>query len=211
MSNTNQTNNYSSSTMILTGTGYVNVQPDTAIIRLGVVTKGYNLPNLQTENAAISQAVLDALKQFDISELKTLEYILDKNYEMHNGERIEKGYLVRHTFEIKMNQMDQIGMLIDQAVNSGANYVESIVFDVSNIEIYYLQALNLAVMNAYKKARSISLHLGLQREPFPSRIVENSATPIPYSQMFRGKEQFISTPIEPGLKKIEATVTIDFI
>ncbi|HBV66825.1 MAG TPA: hypothetical protein DEF04_00595 [Clostridiales bacterium] len=99
------------------------------------------------------------------------------------------------------------GTIIDTAVNSGANVIELISFDVSNRDYYYQQALNMAVMNAIQKAKSIALNLGIRSEPIPVRIVENSSQFAP--PLFR-RELASPTPIVPGNINIEASVTVDF-
>jgi uncharacterized protein YggE len=195
----------------MTGNGKVTAIPDIAILRLGVQTTGENLTSVQTENARISQAVLQALEEMGVTEIQTYQYLIDKVYEFENGRRIDQGYSVRNIFEIRTANMNQVGALIDTAVYFGANVVDFINFEVSDANAYYLKALNMAVMNAYQKAKSISLNQGLMMDPVPIRIVESTTTPIPYSQFFTAREGSLTTPIEPGNKQIEASVTVDFI
>lgn len=196
--------------MTLTGVGHVNVIPDTAVIRLGVQTTGANLSTAQQENAMLSQAVLQSLQQLGISDIKTFQYNIDKVYDMENNQRIDKGYMVRNIFEIRTRNIDQVGTLIDNAVNNGANIVDFINFEASDMDYYYLQALNLAVMNAIQKSKSISDNLGIKNIPVPNHITENSTVPIPYRN-FAMREGGFTTPIEPGNIQIEASVTVEFV
>lgn len=197
--------------MTLTGQGQITVVPDTAIIRLGVQTNGDNLSEVQAENAKISQAVLQAIQQLGITDIKTFQYTIEKLYDYENGNRIDKGYSVRNILEIRMNNLNQAGFVIDTAVSNGANVVDLINFEVSDPDVYYQEALNLAVMNAYEKAKSISVNLGLTMDPIPLRITENSNAPIPFSQFSSMREGAFATPIEPGNKQINASVTVEFL
>lgn len=197
-------------TMTLTGQGQVTTIPNTAIIRLGVQTNGLNLMETQAENAKISQSILKALKQIGYLDIATYQYNIDKLFDYENGNRIDRGFTVRNIFQIETNNMDQIGMIIDTAVNSGANVVDFISFEVSDPEMYYQQALNMAIMQAHQKAKSIAMRLGLPMDPVPIRIVENSSLPVPYSENFAVRDRTMATPIEPGHKRIEAHVTVDF-
>lgn len=197
-------------TMTLLGEGKITAEPDIATIRLGVQTTGENLTITQSENAQLSQSILQALYDFGISDIKTHQYTIEKQYVYENGTRIDKGYMVRNIIEFKMDNMNQIGMVIDTAVYHGANVVEAISFEVSDSNLYYQQALNLAVANAIQKARSISKNFGLVKDPLPIRIVENSSSPIPYSQFNTLREGRTTTPIEPGNIQIDASVTVDF-
>jgi hypothetical protein len=202
------TMNYSFMTML--GQGKVTAVPDLAVLRLGVQTNGDNLSDVQYENATVSQAVLDGLRQMGVSDIKTFQYSIDKLYDYVEGNRIDRGYTVRNILEIRTNQMNQVGAIIDTAVANGANVVDFISFEVSEPDFYYQQALNLAVLNAIQKARSIAMNLGFPDDPFPTSITENSTAPTPYPQPISFREGMAATPIEPGSKEIEASVTVDF-
>lgn len=200
----------SNNIMKLNGKGQVSVIPDIASIRLGVETTGYNLQKVQEENAKASLAVQQILKQFGIQEIKTIQYTIDKLYAYENDKRVDKGYSVRNIVEIKTKDMKQIGALIDAAVNNGANVIEGISFEVSNLDFYYQQALNMAVDDAIQKAESIGKQLKTAINPVPRQIVENSVQPIPYQAVYSLREGVSTTPIEPGQNQIQASVTVDF-
>ena len=193
--------------MTLTGQGQVTAVPNIAVIHLGVLTTGENLVNIQSENAQIAQSIIQALQRMSISDIKTFQYTIDKIYDYENGRQVDRGYSVRNILEIRTSNLDMVGNIIDTAVNLGANVVDLISFDVSNREYYYQQALNIAVMNAIQKSKSISMNLGIPTDPVPTHIVENSVAPI---QPFYRQELAATTPIIPGNIKIEANVTVDF-
>jgi len=203
-------NNHQNNTMTLTGQGQVTSIPNIAIIRLGVQSTGDNLVPTQSENAQISQAILQSLKELGVTDIKTFQYLIDKNYIYEDGKRIDNGYTIRNIFEIKLSYIDQVGKVIDSAVNSGANVVEFISFEVADPEFYYQQALNLAVMNAIQKAKSISMNLGVPMDSIPIRIVENSTSLMPSSQIYTFREGAFATPIEPGHYQVDANVTAEF-
>ena len=201
-------NYYPHHAMTLTGLGHVMATPDLAVIRLGVQTTGYNLSEIQPENAQISQRVIQALRQAGITEIKTIQYSIDKVYEYEAGKQIDKGYSVRNILEIKTSNIDQVGNIIDTAVTMGSNIVISISFELSDPELYYEQALNLAVDNAIQKAKTISTNLHVRLNPIPIRIIEGSSdSPFPRQQL---QYDVAATPILPGDLKIEAFVTADF-
>lgn len=201
-------NRYPYQTMTLTGEGQVTTTPDLAVIRLGVQTTGYDLSQIQSENAQISQNVINALKQTGITDIKTIQYSINKIYDYEDDIQIDKGYSVKHILEIKTDNINQVGNILDIAVNMGSNLVESISFELSEPEIFYQQALNLAIDNAIQKAKSISTNLHTKLNPIPVRIIEGNVSPIPMQQFQR---ESTTTPIVPGELKIEADVTTDFI
>lgn len=196
--------------MTLTGTGEVTTTPDLAVLRLGVETTGEPLTDIQNENARISQAVLNSLRDLNVTDINTYQYLINKRYEYEDGKQIDKGYSVRNIFEIKSNDINNIGTIIDTAVNNGANVVDFIDFQVSDTSFYYNRALDLAIKNAYQKAILVSHSLGIANTPVPIRITEVGTPPM-VSIDFARQESAVATPIEPGTKQVKASVVIKFL
>lgn len=203
----NSTNRYPNNVMTLTGQGAVTATPDLAVIRLGVQTTGYNLSRIQSDNAQVNQNIIQALNQAGYTDIRTAQYTIDKAYDYQDGNQIDKGYTVRNLLEIRTNNVSQVGAIIDTAVEMGANIVESISFEVSNPQLYYQRALNLAVNDAMQKAKSIADNLRIRLISIPSRIVENSASPAPVQEF----QRLAATTILPGNLNIEAFITADFL
>jgi uncharacterized protein YggE len=210
MVNNREMQHLSGKKMIFNGKGTVTVNPDLAILRLGVLTTGDSVTAAQKENARISQQILDALKKFGNIDIKTYQYQIEKLYDYENGNRIDRGYSVRNIYEIRTGNVGQAGLIIDTAVNNGANIVDLVSFDIAAPEKYYQQALNLAVNDAFSKAKTVSLGLKIAFDPIPILITENSNQPTPFTPMFAGREGAITTPIESGAKQIDAFVTVEF-
>lgn len=202
-------NTYNFKTMTLTGQGQIITVPDMAVVRLGVETAGDDLSAIQRENAQLSQAVVDYLKSSGVTDVKTYRYSIDRRYEYENGNQIDRGFTVRNIFEIRLEEMEQVGTVIDGAITNGANTVDFISFEVSDVQAYYQQALNQAVINAMDKADSLAVLLGLSTSPVPVKIIESSAPVMPFSQRVLSERTF-ATPIEPGNLTIEAFVSVDF-
>lgn len=200
-------NNIHNRTMTLTGQGQVTVVPNVAVVHLGVETRGENLVGIQSDNAQITQSIIQALQRMGVNDIKTFQYSINKVFDYEDGKQIDRGYSVRNILEIRTNNLDRVGNIIDTAVSMGANVVDLISFDVSNKEYYYQQALNMAVMNAMQKAKSIAMNLGISADPVPMKITENSIPPI---QPFYRQELAATTPIMPGNINIEANVTVEF-
>lgn len=194
-------------TMTLTGQGRVTLVPDVAVIRLGVQLNGGDLTSVQAQNAMLSQAVIDALHRMGITDIRTYQYTIDKFYENINGTSVDRGFTVRNIMEIRTRDINQAGAVIDAAVNAGANAVDLISFEVSDPESHYLRALDLAVMSAVEKAKSLSLELGTPVELIPVSITETSSVPRPIQPFQR---ELAATPIVPGAVTVEADITAEF-
>jgi len=198
-------NNIHKRTMTLTGHGEMDISPDTVIIRLGVETSGEDLSRIQAENTRLSQSLFQALQRMGITNIKTIQYSIDRIYDYEDGRQIDRGYSVRNILGLRTNNLEAAGSIIDAAVNTGANIVDLITFDASNREYYYQQALNMAIMNAIQKSKSIAVNLGVSSNPLPVNIIENTAMPFPVQR------EFAATPIMPGTINIAANVTVDFV
>lgn len=194
--------------MTLTGQGRVTAMPDLAVIRLGVELTGADLTSVQSQNAMLSQSVLDALDRLGISDVRTFQYTIDKYYEYNDGTPVFRGYTVRNILEFRTGDMNQLGTIVDTAVSSGANVVDLISFEVTDPDSYYRQALDLAVSDAIEKAKSISESLGIRVESIPVNITETSAQSRPPQPFQR---ELAATPIVPGSLTIEASVTAEFL
>lgn len=199
----------SPATMTLFGSAQISAIPDLAIIRLGVQTNGLNLEEIQTENATISQAILQALSRLGVTEIKTSQYLIDKNYIYENGTRVDQGYTVRNIIEFRTGDLGDVGNIIDTAVENGANIVDFVTFEVSDPEIYYQQALNQALGDAIQKSISIARYLRLDVDLMLVRIVETSF-PQPRLSQINTSREGVTTPIEAGRYIIQASVTVDF-
>lgn len=195
-------------TIIVTGRGKVTAIPDLAIIRLGVLSTGEILSDIQEENARISQSVLNGLRNMGVQDIRTYQYTIDKVYDYENNTRIDRGYQVRNMIEIQTGMLDSVGSIIDAAVSLGANIVESITFEVSATDQYYLEALRIALLNGTEKAVTMAEVINARLDSVPIRIVESSA-PVNLTRTFFG-EGMVTTPVEPGTTQVEANVTMEF-
>ena len=196
--------------IILRGDGVVSVFPDLTVIRLGVVSEGENLSQLQAENGMVVSNIIQALEQIGVDNISTLNYFIEKNYVYEDGSRIDRGYIIRNILEIKTSDMDNIGLIIDTAVANGANHVEQVLFQVFDPSVYYQEALNLAIMDAIEKARNIGETFGFKINMTPTNIMEHGTIkepPVPFSL---AREFDAVTPILPGDQRITASVTMEF-
>jgi uncharacterized protein YggE len=194
-------------TMTLTGQGRVTAQPDLAVIRLGVQTDGVDLDAIQPQNAQITQNVLDALQEAGIENIRTVQYTIDKLYDYENGTQVDRGFKVINLMEIRTDDLAGVGNIVDTAVGAGANLIEMISFEASEPSVYYQQALNMAMMDAIDKARTLSRSLRLRTNLTPIKIVESGSVitpPQPYQR------DLATTPVLPGDISVEASLTAVF-
>ncbi|WP_438298071.1 SIMPL domain-containing protein [Sporosarcina sp. FA15] len=198
--------------MTVTGIGSLKLTPDIAQIQLEVSTENKQLNHAQKENAYEMNQVIDSLLKLGIDRenIQTVSYTIVPQYNYIEGEQVFRGYEVTNAITVKITDIDQVGNVIDVAVQNGANRISNIQFKVENEQLDYQKALSLALKNALAKAQIIAETMQLQLDPHPIKIVEElRAEPIAY-RTFAAREMTSSTPIEQGQISINATVKVQF-
>lgn len=189
------------------GIGVVKVQPNIAIISLGVVTENKNLEVAQVQNAEISTKVINGLKDMGIpnKDISTKNYTIEPQYDYVEGKQIFRGYKVTNTLNVTIRDINRVGEIIDTSVKNGVNVVDNIKLTVDNMSIYYSKALNLAVKDAVRKAVEIGNTLRVNVNKIPVSIVEESYKEIiPQETMVKAYSS--STPIMSGEINITAKI-----
>jgi uncharacterized protein YggE len=113
---------------------------------------------------------------------------------------------------IKTAKLDEVGKLIDAAMQAGANNINRLLFTLKDEEAARLDALRQASAKAKFKAEAIAASLGLKVLRIAAVTEgERSFQPI-YRQapMARGEALAAQapTPVEPGTVDVRSTVTL---
>ncbi|MEO4054773.1 SIMPL domain-containing protein [Solibacillus sp. CAU 1738] len=198
--------------LTVTGNGKVNAKASYVQVQLEVITKGEDVSKPQQENAIIMNRVIQSILELNIprEDIQTVAYNIAPIYEYIEGKQIFKGYEVSNAINVKIKDISQVGTVIDTAVENGTNRVSAIQFQIENADLYYQQALSVALQNAQMKAATIAKTMQLNLHPQPIEIVEeNAGGPVLYKSVAMA-EQNISTPIEQGQMTIHATVRVKY-
>lgn len=198
----------------VSGEGTISVSPDQVSIFIGAITEKKSLQKAQAENAWIIANILTAMIELGTPKknIQTATYRIDTLYDYKDGVQLFRGYSVNHLFQIKIDNIELTGQLVDLAVSQGANTVSNIEFTVAHPEAYYNEALKLALQNAYLKALTLTSQLTVTLNPIPYKIeefVNKTASPVPYSPRLMAQAEV--TPIQPGEITITATIIADFL
>lgn len=197
----------------LTGTGTVKVEPNLAVIYLGVETRAPSAGEAQRLNAEQMAGVIAALREAGVGEedMKTTGFTLTP-ITKHLGEEgvVEiLGYICRNSLTAQLSDIEAVGSILDLAVAAGANQVSAVYFTVSEDLRKTLQdqATALAMEDAEAKAQLIAEAAGVELIG-PSSI----SLSVGYAAEYRALEAAVPTPtpaptpILPG--EVEVTVTV---
>ena len=110
--------------------------------------------------------------------------------------------------QVETNDLSQIGKIIDTAMQSSANRIDSLRFTLQDEHAVYTQALSEATSRARAKAEAVASALGLRIVRVLS-AEEGGSPPRPVmarAMETRAAPALAETPVEPGTIEIRATV-----
>lgn len=204
------------STVQVSGTARVEVEPDRARVLFSVETEAETAEEAGSLNAERMDGVLSALRATGMPglELETRAYSLQPRYRRpDSGDAPEiDGFRASNMVEATISTPDSVGVLVDAAIGAGANGVTSLSFLASDTEEARLQALRQAVERARAEAEAIAGALGMSlgRALEVTGGADSPPGPVSVRMEALGSFQSSPTPVEPGSQTISASVTIRY-
>lgn len=152
------------STLSAQGYATVSVEPDMAIINVGFVAEGTDSAIVQRDATEAINAIVDVLKAKDIAEEDIITAYLN-TYPVFNygdmGEQTLRGYRVEHSLAVTVRDITQVGAMLDEALEAGANDAGGVTYKSSTEAEAYQTALALAIENATTKADAMAIAAGV--------------------------------------------------
>jgi len=202
-------------TLSVTGTGLVQVAPDTARVRLGVEVSRKTAPEAQSDNADLMQKIMAAIAKQGIAKekLQTAGFNVwpETKYEPNQPPRTT-GYRCTNQVNVTIEDLARIAKVIDAGISAGANNVQGIQFSRKDDAAFKKQALDLAVKEAAGKAAAIALAAGLKLGGIKSIVESGAAVPpaADYGVRAMNLGGGAETPVAPGLLEISGGVTLTY-
>ena len=199
-------------TVTVNGLGQSSVEPDQAVVRVGVNIRGGSAKAVSRRAAARMSAVLDALRDLGIDEadLKTTRVSMRPYRERSNGQVTDTGWVVNNRVTVIVRDLTQTGDVIDAAVGAGANDLDGVTFRASDASAARSEARAAAVVAAEAAAGELAEAAGVEILGVLS-IVEGAAGD-PWARrdvaLFAAETAgpAYDTPIEPGVIDVRVTV-----
>ncbi len=200
-------------TITVSGSGQVSATPDTAVVTIGVETQAPEASQAMSENSQKMSAVVSALEDAGVAakDIQTQVIQLQPQYKEPSPGATTPvtptltGYVATNLVEVRTQQLDTLGQLIDAAVQAGANRIQNISFEVSNSAALLDQAREAAWMDAQHKASQLADLAGAQLGEVVT-ITESSQPPSPIVE--RAVSPGAAVPISPGTQTIQVTVQV---
>lgn len=203
----------------VTGQAVITTAPDTARIILGVETTSTSVNAATSANAERMATVLEALKDLGIpnSHVATSGYTIYSYRDIYQGSTVDGAqeqtiYNVQNKVTVTTDRLDEVGRIVDAAVQAGANQIQSVSFDLADKELLQLEALDAATKQAMGKARAMAESAGVSLGGI-SGMEEEYGTYAPFNESVQKMAQGLGdagTSITPGEVEVRAVVKMTF-
>jgi uncharacterized protein YggE len=137
------------------GTGKVIYVPDVGYVTVGVYAEGKTASEAWEANRLKVEKIFEALKKLGLEprDMQTTGLNVSPKYVTRPNKNPELvGYSVSYDLKVTIRKLDQMGKILDQVVEAGANRNMSISFGVSDYDKLLDEARLKAVTDARKKA-----------------------------------------------------------
>ncbi len=191
----------------VTGSARISVDPDEALVNLGVRTQAERAQTAMDENSVKMQSVLDALRNLGLrdDDLATNYIELMPRYD-NTGTSIV-GYDAINEVQVTVHDLGMVGRVLDTGVDHGANLAGGISFRVSDANEGLDAALAEAVGDARAKAETMAsaadASLGLV-----VTIAEAGGIPGPYHAERTAYAADAAVPIETPTIETDVAVSV---
>jgi len=194
------------------GSALVHVPPDRATVRLAVSRLEPD-PSTAFEAARSGAAgVSSALRGRGLRDVRSSRVSLSQERRFHDGRPEFLGYTATISFEIVVEELDEVEAVVIAAVDAGANLVRSIDFTTTRLREVREQARTEAVNAARRKAEVYAGAVGVELgrvcsivDVSPDRLTgrsEGHATP--------STPDAVHGPLEPGAITVGGAVWLTF-
>lgn len=204
-------------TLQVSGQAQVSVPADRAIISFAVETEAPSAQDAVRENAQRMDAVIAGLRGSGVEgiEIETFGYNLSPDYRYPSrenpGSREIASYRAQNNIRVTLPEVESAGAILDAATEAGANRVQSVQFEASDLQSARLQALAEAVNHARQEAEVMAQAMGVELGPVLT-VTGGANTPGPriMARAFAAEAAQATTPIEAAGQVVSANVTITY-
>ena len=200
----------------VTGTGETQISADTAVISLGESARDKDVLQAQQKVNAVIAAIRQRLAEKGVPEenINTDYMNIYAIYDYNGDLEMVSAYSASSTLAVKVTNMEDVGMLIDEAFAAGANTLNGISFSASDTEAAKAESLKAAIAEAKAKAEVIAEASGLKITGI-SVISEggtynysNTVGNFSAKTMDRGEEAAAGTVVQAAKLIVSATVCV---
>ena len=199
--------------LTVTGEGATVIAPDLATLQVGITTNGATAAEALSANSTSLEAVLQRLRDAGIEarDLQTSNLSVTPNWSGYDnsssGPQIT-GYTAMNIVTVKIRKLDSMGVVLDVAVQDGANTLIGLTFGLQDPRPAMDAARQAAVADAKAKAALYAEAAGLKLGRI-AEITETTGYGVGPAPMFKDAAMSAApVPVESGQLSMEATVYV---
>ncbi|MDP4012257.1 MAG: SIMPL domain-containing protein [Candidatus Nanoarchaeia archaeon] len=202
-------------TISANGVATLKTMPDQASVNVRIDSLQPTAEAAKNKNAEITDKVEKALKNIvDEKDIQTEYFNIYEEFDWTDGNQKSKGWRASHTLKIIATDFEDIGKIVDAAVNGGATGIDYINFEISEARKSELkkQVLEMASKDAREKAQAIASGLNAKIGDIVSVTTSDyDYMPIPIYRADAGMAlEKAVTDISPKELEVSANVQVTF-
>ncbi len=197
------------------GTGRVTLQPDLAVVQVGVRSEDPDIAQAVQSNIQKAQAIYDAVKALGVEE-KDLQTTNFNVYRTTKGpaEQPREVFVAENTVRITVRNLEDLGAILGAALRAGVNQVYGLSFGASDYSQAMEEARRQALQDAQAQARLIAETLGVRLGP-PRRVSFGGGRPLPRAEMVYKADMpatapEAAVPVESGELVLQVQASVEF-
>jgi len=203
----------------VSGNGEVAAEPDLAHITLGVEARRPTMAEARAEVTKTVDRVLALTRDLRIDpklvNATRLQVQPEYSWNDKDRQRVLLGYVVSRQVQVELRDLEQLGPLLERAVDAGVNQVNDPVLDSSKRKSLEREAMAKAVEDARLNAETLAKAAGAKLGPV--RMLNGASSSPPMPMYRRGPmvmaDAAAAPPAEtyqPGEMKFSAMVNAEY-
>jgi len=206
-------------TVSVSGSGEVLAEPDVAYLTLGVEARRPALADARAEVSMAIDRLLKLTRDLNIDPKRVnatrLQVQPEYNWNPKDRKRVPIGYLVSRQVQVELRDLDQLGALLERAVDAGANQVSGPVLDSVRRKELERQAMGKAVEDARMNAEALAKAAGVRLGGVRTLNGSSSGPPLPMYRAGPAMMDAAAAPppeatYAPGEMKFSAAVNAEY-
>jgi uncharacterized protein len=198
----------------VTGSGEASAKPDMATVQVGVVTEGSSASEALKKNSEAMAGLMQSLAAEGIAErdIQTTNVSVSPRYSSgrDQGSMHIVGYEATNNVQAKIRQLPNLGTILDDVVEKGANRMHGVAFNVAEPNPILDQARKKAIEDARRKADLYATAAGVKLGRV--LLIEEQSHHLPRMEpMMMGRAMAApAVPIASGEQEFRVSISVTY-
>lgn len=202
-------------TISVTGSGTIYAEPDIAMITVSIEVKNRDLGKATNEANNVIAKIKDTLEPLGIAaeDIRTSSFNVwpDQRYDLE-GRPTTNGYVVSHSLEVTIRNIENVGEVLSKSINAGANGVSNIRYTFADDSELEEQARAKAMANARAKAEQLAELAEVNITGIMSIREQTNNNTSPATPRFEAMSTVAeSVPVSTGQLAVSVSLAVSFL